>query len=127
MKHRISIDGSDQYLGSLSDVEHFVIDLHLKSRGYPRLIQAIAPNGATMSIGVGRAESVLNYIAPDQHPAYTAIGSNPSSQETIAFSICGEETQLSRRYAMAFEKALNGFTFFCESGNMSSEFQWEQD
>lgn len=127
MSYTLSVDGEEQSVLSKETLRTAILNLHAASHEKPRLVQLIADNDATMSIGVGSSSSILNYISPGGWPAYTALGSNQNLTQTITFSICDEESEISARFAMPFDRALVGLLNFFDSGHMPSDFEWQQD
>lgn len=127
MSYTLMVDEQRQPVSSRAELEDRLQGLHKHAQAKPQLVQLVAADGATMSIGLGATRSVLNYISPGGWPAFTAVGPDPDLQETVTFSICGEESELLGCFAMPFDQAVAGILDFFDTGNLPENFEWRQD
>jgi hypothetical protein len=114
-------------VNSIGDLERKLDRLSAEYGGDRAIIaHLISPKGETLSVGLGKELSVLNYAAPEGWPAMTSRGDRTGS-ETIIFGVSGEVTELPIQCAIPFDLARRAACDFFVSGKLPEYVQWEDD
>ena len=113
-----SVDELDQRLDTLDaqarESEPFVAEL-------------VRPDGAVLSIGLGRDRSVLNHSASADPPYYTSYDPEADDDGTIVFHFYGHWSEFPGDAAVAMVEAREAARRFFESGERSDSIHWRQD
>jgi len=101
-------------------------DMNSQCAANPTIVELIAPDGATLVIGVGGRQSYLSYIHPAGWPAFTSVG-DPAAEGVMPFSVNGCYTELQRRCAIPHAVAFEAAAAFFETGNQPPVICWERN
>lgn len=95
-------------------------------RGDPLIVGLEMPNGASLSLGLGRSESVLNYVDSPDPPYYSSLG-DEGAEGSIVFYLDGHWTELPRSAAIPIEDAREAMRRFFETGKRPENVRWQAD
>ena len=102
-------------LGSLRNREPFIFEL----RG---------DNGVSLTVGLARDIGCVQYASSDGSPPYR-VARNKSEEDTgesVCFLMGDQQTEISRRYCLAYEEVSNVAVHFVLTGNKTEAVEWEE-
>ena len=127
MTWRLVLDETSRFeIAAPSDLETWIRALASEKRESPQIIHLIAPDNATLSIGLGGDKAILNYVPPNGWPAQTSVG-DPEAVGILAFTVAGELSELQARHAIPFDVALHAALHFFATQQLSPLVAWEAD
>lgn len=94
--------------------------------GEPFIVELVADDGATLSIGLGRSLSVANYVSASLDPPYFQSLGQESEDEPLAFSYRGERSEFAPESAIPIEQARAATRRFIESQSLPDNVDWEE-
>jgi len=95
---------------------------------HPLIVELVQPNDATLSIGVGRDESVLNYSRSPDPPYYTSLGDQDQDEsDVVAYYYYGHWSEFPRRSCVPNDKAREAARRFLTDGERPNNVRWTQD
>lgn len=83
-------------------------------------------DGSALSIGLGRDESALNYVAASLDPPYFTSLGDKNRKEPIKFVFGGEMTELEPTSAIPTEDAREALRHFFKTAKLSSKIKWQE-
>lgn len=95
-------------------------------KGDPFIVQLRNEAGASLSMGLGRPESVVNHRASADPPYYTSVG-DPNADGLSVFYYFGQWTELHRKHAIPVEQAREAMRLFVATGLRPDNITWEMD
>jgi hypothetical protein len=116
-------------IGSVEELDELLDRLTIEAeQREPFIVELTAENGATLSAGLGRAESVVDYVPSSLDPPYfQSVGTKDSnSDETIMFRYQGDWSEFPRRSAVAVNEARNALRQFLRTGTLPSNLDWKE-
>jgi hypothetical protein len=113
--------GSEQELNALLDQLTAAAEADL-----PFMVAVARPDGSTLSIGLGREESVATHVPGSLDPPYLSMRGDPDRTDPIEFVSGGEMTEFAPRSAVPLEAARRALIAFFRTGELSPEFEWEE-
>ena len=84
--------------------------------------------GATLGIGLGREQTVLDYVgpAPEWPPYYVSVGDELAPDDHVDFHWLGQHTPCSRRDVVPNDLGRDALRRFLERGELSREVRWRE-
>lgn len=83
-------------------------------------------SGDSLSIGLGRSAAVLSYVRGDKEPPYHISVGGSELTGVISFSFGGELSEFPLRSAVPLSHAFVAMRHFCETGERSTDVEWEE-
>jgi hypothetical protein len=102
-----------------------LLTLDQRAQGDPFVAILNAPDGACMCIGLGRPESVLNYIAPGGWPAKHSVGEDVDG--LLAYRLAGQISEIPMRCAVPRDQAIEAVLRFFATTTLDERLHWEDD
>jgi len=126
--YTISWNEHEQRLDSPDEIDRLLDNLHkCFSSGDPTLVTVEREDtGDSLSIGLGRDMSVLNYVRGDKDPPYYTSTGGSDGDEAISFRFGGEWSEYSLRNAIPLSIARSAMRQFCETGELTKNIEWEE-
>jgi hypothetical protein len=119
-------DGSDvRRITTISELEAALDQMHERARQRHSLATIVSPDGARLLIGLGAAQSVLQFNRNDDPPYLTTIGT-PDLEGVETFFFAGQETEIERRHLIPAEGARHAAAIFFETGLKPASVRWEE-
>jgi hypothetical protein len=119
-------DGSAVHrVTTVLELEAALDDMHERARRQHALATIVSPNGKRLLIGVGGAQSVLQFNQGNEPPYLTTLGaSEAEGVETFEFE--GQATEIERRHLIPMEGARHAAVIFFETGLKPNSVRWEE-
>lgn len=93
----------------------------------PFIAELVRPDGAVLSLGVGREYSVLNYSASPDPPYYTSHSADGGEAATVVFYYYGHESEFPGDAAVPMSDAREAARRFFVDGQRPDNLDWQQD
>lgn len=124
----ITWDMEERRAGSAHEVDLLLDQLQLAFTGTdPALVTVeFVETGDSLSIGLGRERSVLNYIRGDKDPPYYTSSGGADDDEAVSFRFGGDWSEFPPWNAVPIALAREAMRHFCETGKLSNDIQWEE-
>ena len=90
-----------------------------------RWLQSRSLKPATLTIGLGRDLSVLNFIRGDKNPPYMISKRELESDNVMEFRFGEELSEYLVRNCIPITNAREVVRHFCETGLLSQTIEWE--
>ena len=113
-------------LESVGELEQRLAVLTEEAMARPFMAELIAINGNSLSMGLGREETVLSWVAASNDPPYYASKGNPKAEGTIAFYYSGDWSEFPRWSAVPVPAGLATMREFFQTGKRPSTVEWEE-
>jgi hypothetical protein len=127
VKPTVSWEGNEVPVASTSELDALVDQLTLQAREkLPFIVTVARPDGATLSIGVGRDESVASYVPASLDPPYYLSRSGAQRSEPIEFVFSGQASEYPPESVISVEAARRALRTFFETGELTGEIAWEE-
>lgn len=111
---------------SSNDFDMILVRL-LKASEEPQIVEVINKAGDSLGIGIGRPQTVLNYItASKMPPYYTSVG-NIDADGYVAFNYGGQESEFPSKHLIPMEQARKAIKHFLENGELDNSINWVED
>jgi hypothetical protein len=98
--------------------------------GEPVIAELVAPHGASLGIGVGRAWSVAEFkSSPSEPPFYESVGGAELTDvpdDACVFYYQGQWTEVPRETLIPSETAREAMRIFFETGNRPDNLRWKE-
>jgi hypothetical protein len=94
--------------------------------GQPFIVTLGRDDDSSLSIGVGRAESVASYISPGLGPPHLISRGETEHDGPVEFVFSGEITEYPPWSAVPAEAAREALRVFYRSGELSPVIDWEE-
>lgn len=115
---RVPVDTEDELMERLRDIARTAAEA-------PPLVELLMADGSSLAIGVGREQSVVNYIRSPDEPDYLSKGSE-AAQEPPVFYYHGTYSDFPPDAAVSAEDAYEAMRRFYRSGERPDNIQWQQ-
>lgn len=115
--------------GTLEELEAILSDLQsVAARDKPLLVCVErSPGKDSLSIGLGRAVSVLNFVAGSGDPPYyTSRGDSDDDDGTMHFYFMDSWSEFPNKCAISLEDALSAMRHFWRTGERDPAVRWEE-
>jgi hypothetical protein len=83
-------------------------------------------SGDSLSIGLGRAESVLNFVSGSGDPPYWSSVGERKEDDAVGFNFMGELSEIPLRHLIPIDMARQAVRDFVQSGKLSARVKWEE-
>jgi hypothetical protein len=93
----------------------------------PFIAELAHPNGAVLSIGLGRDRSVLNHSASPDPPYYTSHDPEAEAGGTAVFFFYGHESEFPADAAVPIADARDAAREFLQTGERPENIEWRMD
>lgn len=124
---KICWNNQEAPLHSLQAVEELLDQLELEFiASKPTLVTVELEDGDSLSIGLGKELSVLNFVAANNDPPYFTSAGNLQLDGVISFCYEGELSEFPLKHAVTNEAARAAITHFCLTGKLTSAIKWEE-
>jgi len=119
--------GNEVALGSEEELDALLDQLTAAAEAdLPFMVAVARPDGSTLSIGLGRDESVATHVPGSLDPPYLSMRGDPDRTEPIEFVSGGEMTEFAPQSAVPISAARRALVEFFRTGELSPEFDWEE-
>lgn len=112
---------------TIEDLDHVLDRLHQYCTAAPVLATVELPSsGDSLSIGLGRAESVLNFVSGSGDPPYWSSVGEHEKDEAVSFIFMGELSEIPLRHLIPMAVARQAVREFVQTGKLSNKVTWEE-
>lgn len=94
--------------------------------GEPFIVELVAGDGASLSMGLGRPLSVLNYVPASLDPPYLQSLGQGDSEEPLVFRYRGEWSEFAPESAVPTERARAALQQFLNTESVPDSIDWEE-
>ena len=113
---------------SVQELDERLDDLERQARDHQPLVAGIErPNGAALSIGLGRDRSVLNYMSSPDPPYFTSHDEQGDVDGTVVFYYYGHWSEFPADAAVPMGDAREAARRFFRSGERPDNIDWRMD
>lgn len=120
---------STSVVESIEELEALLDRLHLDAaKGEPILVTVErVQDGDSLTIGVGREMSVLNFVSSDGDPPYfISRGDNNDDDQTVHFYFMGSWSEFPLKNTVPLERARAAIRHFWKTGVRDPTIGWEE-
>jgi hypothetical protein len=94
----------------------------------PRLVSVNLPDGTSLAVGLGRDESVLNFVSASADPPYfTSKGTNSRDDKVVHFYYQDSWTEFPVKNLITISQAREAVRLFAKDGRRPQNVEWEID
>lgn len=94
----------------------------------PLLVSVNLPDGTSLAAGLGRQESVLNFVsASADPPSFTSSGTNSRDDKVVHFYYQGSWTEFPVKNLIPLSQAREAVRLFAKDGRRPQNVEWEVD
>jgi hypothetical protein len=112
-------------VATLAEMDELIDRLTADSAERPIVVELVSPNGATISIGVGRSVTVVNYVGPTLDPPYLQSLGDGGDDEVVFF-YRGEWSEYPPESAVPVEVGRQALRDFFATGELPSALEWQE-
>ena len=92
----------------------------------PFMVSVVREDGSSLSIGVGRPESVASYMPGSYDPPYYLSRGDGGRDTPVEFVFGGEMSEFPPWSAIPADAARDAARVFFETGELSPKISWEE-
>ncbi len=124
----VSFGSAERRLGSPEAVNQLLDVLHAQCEAQERQLVAVqrGDSGDSLSIGLGAGVSVLSFIRGDNEPPYYLSVGNGDHPGPMCFMFGGDLSEYPPHNLVSVASARAAITYFCQTGGMSADLNWEE-
>lgn len=124
---RVQWDENDAVdVHTIEELDQLLDRLH-QSAAAPVLATVEFPqSGDSLTIGLGHAQSVLNFIDGSGDPPYWSSVGKLTADGAVDFLYMGEPTEIPLRRLIGIELARDAIREFAQTGRLSKHVDWEE-
>ena len=112
---------------SVEELDRILDELTAEAEsGQPFIVTLGRDDDSSLSIGVGRPESVASYISPGLSPPHFISRGEVEHDGPVEFVFSGEITEYPPWSAVPAETARAALRLFYETGELSPQVDWEE-
>lgn len=112
---------------TIEDLDLVLDQLQKGSTAAPILATVELPSsGDSLSIGLGREESVLNFVSGSGDPPYWSSVGKYEEEDAVIFNIMGEFSEIPLRHLIPMDAARQVVRDFAQTGKLSDKVTWEE-
>jgi hypothetical protein len=112
---------------TIEDLDRVLDRLHQECTAAPVLATVELPScGNSLSIGLGRAESVLNFVSGSGTPPYWSSVGEHEKDEAVSFNFMGELSEIPLRHLIPMGVARQAVREFVQTGRLWHKVTWEE-
>jgi hypothetical protein len=113
--------------GTVEELDRLLDQLQQENIPSPVLVTLELPSsGDSLSIGLGRAESVLNFVSGSGNPPYWSSVGEHEEDEAVGFNFMGELSEIPLRHLIPLDLARQAVRDFVRTGKLSQKVKWEE-
>lgn len=114
-------------IGTVEELDRLFDQLQQENIPSPVLVTVELPSsGDSLSIGLGRAESVLNFVSGSGNPPYWSSVGEHEEDEAVDFNFMGELSEIPLRHLIPLDLARQAVRDFVRTGKLSQKVKWEE-
>lgn len=116
--------GEAKRVGSVAELDELLDELSDPTS--PIMVELSHPGGRSMLIGVGRSESVLQFVELDGS-TFISVGDRDREGESVTFEFAEQPSEYMPGMAVPTAQARAAARMFHATGEAPSNIEWEQD
>ncbi len=126
MKRKITWEeGKTKEVDSIDDLGILLVQIARDNTELPPIVEVEHPNGNSLSIGVGRDETVLSFVNKSKNPPYYA-SKGKEREGTIIFYYYGEWSEFPLSSTIPYSLGEEVIKEFFETGELSKKIEWQE-
>ena len=127
MQRTLNWEQNEVAVESVQELDAHLDRLTLEAESeLPFMVALAREDGSTLSIGLGRTESVLSYVSASLDPPYFMSRGDVDQNGPARFVYSGEMTEFPPWSGVPAESAREALRVFFETGELSPEISWEE-
>ena len=119
-------EDAEREVGSVEELDRALGELESGAAEDPFLVELFRDDGASLSLGLGRPLTVLDYVPPGLDPPYLQSHSPGASGESLWFRFRGDLSEFPPDAAVPLEIGRGALRHFLESGQLSPALTWRE-
>jgi hypothetical protein len=113
---------------TVQELDERLDELDRQARASQPLVAGLErPDGAALSIGLGRDRSVLNYMSSPDPPYFTSHDEEADTDGTVVFFYYGHWSEFPADAAVPMADAREAARRFFETGERPDNIAWQMD
>jgi Immunity protein Imm1 len=100
--------------------------LQVESNRHPTMIDVIAGDGRSLTLGLGRDMTIVSLAGPEGSPPYYASVGNENAKGDITFDYHGEMTEFPLHHAVSFLAARKAALQFLSESGLPNAVRWKE-
>lgn len=114
-------------VSSVADLDDLLDELSRQAQqDKPLIVEVVAPNGAILSIGLGRPLSVVAFVPSSLDPPYLHSVGGDSSADELAFYFQGAYSELPPESGIPISQARECVRLFFQTGELPQNIAWQE-
>lgn len=118
-------EAAERSVASVDGLDRALDELSTGASGASFLVELVREDGASLSLGLGRSLTVLDYVPPDLDPPYfQSVGDEGG--ESLWFRFRGDLSEFPSNAAVPVELGRRALRHFFQTGELSPELAWRE-
>jgi len=114
-------------IGTVEELDRLLDRIQQENIPSPVLVTVeLQSSGDSLSIGLGRNESVLNFVSGSGNPPYWSSVGEHEEDEAVGFNFMGELSEIPLRHLIPLDLARQALRDFVRTGKLSQIVKWEE-
>jgi hypothetical protein len=110
----------------VDELEQAIVELEGQALKDPFLVELFREDGASLSLGLGRTLTVLDYVPPDLDTPYFQSFAPDRHGQSLWFRFRGDLSEFPPDAAVDPDAGRRAFVHFFETGELSPELRWRE-
>jgi len=120
-------EGEEARISSVAKLDELLDELSRQAESEkPFIVELVADNGATLSIGLGQPLSVANFVPASLDPPYMQSLGGDSSTDELVFYYQGDYSEFPPESAIPTQQARECLRQFLATGELPNNIAWQE-
>lgn len=115
-----------RFVASESELELLLDTLHREAADQPFLVELTRESGESMSMGLGRSMTVVDYVPASLDPPYLQAWTAARGGESLWFDFRGSPSEFPPDAAIPLEDGRKTLLHFFATGELSPDLAWRE-
>jgi len=119
-------EGNGREVRGVEELDHVLDELEREAADEPFLVELSRNGGASLSLGLGRRLTALDYVPADLNPPYYQSYAPGVSRDSLWFRFRGEASEFAPEAAVSAEAGRRALRHFLLTGDLTPELSWQE-
>ena len=125
MGGRLEWNGNRREIDTLDELDRILDELEGQAEE-PFMVELFRDDGASLSLGLGRGVTVLDYVRADFNPPYRQTYAPGTTQQSIWFRFRGDASEFPPEATVPYPKGRAALRHFFVTGELTPDLSWRE-